>query len=445
MVTHAGRDGTPSRPRCSVAGAKRRRRRSGWSARGHRPCAQPRHWQRARRGRSRESNAPRRGRQDKLSGQGAASALCAGSRGHGAARCRNAVRTARAGERTARARAGGLPSRQLRTEAGLQCTRENTGRTPTARGSTGTRLSPRWPASDNTVAACGATEHACKSRRSATSRGKAAAGKQSEEERRNSKQKCPLHKGRTGKVSRHNGRHTGGKCTAGWSGSARGPRRRACKSARGRLAQERRTRAHARGPEGPAAGGRLARREREEKRGRDSQRRKVWDERKGREWQGAERAVRSEERTGGRRVLQPGLWERMRRRSGGHGAGNKELRQRRDVGSTLRAAGEAHGIAETVAMSKRRTAHVAQRGARLARQRGEHRGGEEEERQGLWPRIAQRTGHAATNSLLGGDVRQGPNERGEPLKNTEAPRRHGLRGPCGVTGVGMQRGGGRFA
>ncbi|KAH8617578.1 hypothetical protein ERJ75_000369500 [Trypanosoma vivax] len=135
----------------------------------------------------------------------------------------------------------------------------------------------------------------------------------------------------------------------------------------------------------------------------------------------------------------------MRRRSGGHGAGNKELRQRRGVGSTLRAAGEATGIAETVAMSKRRTAHVAQRGARLARQRGEHRGEEEEERQGLWPRIAQRSGHAATNSLLGGDVRQGPNERGEPLKSTEAPRRHGLRGPCGVTGVGMQRGGGRFA
>ncbi|CCD20231.1 hypothetical protein, conserved in T. vivax [Trypanosoma vivax Y486] len=445
MVTHAGRDGTPSRPRCSVAGAKRRRRRSGWSARGHRPCAQPRHWQRARRGRSRDSNAPRRGRQDKLSGQGAASALCAGSRGHGAARCRNAVRTARAGERTARARAGGLPSRQLRTEAGLQCTRESTGRKPTARGSTGTRLSPRWPASDNTVAACGATEHACKSRRSATSRGKAAAGKQSEEERRNSKQKCPLHKGRTGKVSRHNGRHTGGKCTAGWGGSARGPRRRACKGARGRLAQERRTRAHARGPKGPAAGGRLARRERTERRGRASQRRKVWDERKGREWQGAERAVRSEERTGGRRVLRPGLWDRMRRRSGGHGATKKQLRQRRDVGSTLRAAGEAHGIAETVAMSKRRTEHVGQRGARLARKRGEHRGEEAEERQGLWPRIAQRSGHAATNSLLGGDVRQGPNERGEPLKNTEAPRKHGLRGPCGVTGVGMQRGGGRFA
>ncbi|KAH8614801.1 hypothetical protein ERJ75_000652400 [Trypanosoma vivax] len=146
--------------------------------------------------------------------------------------------------------------------------------------------------------------------------------------------------------------------------------------ARGRLAQERRTRAHARGPEGPAAGGRLARRERTEKRELTRHRRKVWDERKGREWRGAERAVRSEERTGGRRVLRPGLWERMRRRSGGHGA-HKELRQRRDVGSTLRAAGEATGIAETVAMSKRRTAHVGQRGARLARQRGEHRGEEE--------------------------------------------------------------------
>ncbi|KAH8617550.1 hypothetical protein ERJ75_000369100 [Trypanosoma vivax] len=82
----------------------------------------------------------------------------------------------------------------------------------------------------------------------------------------------------------------------------------------------------------------------QERRGRDSQRRKVWDERKGREWQGAERAVRSEERTGGRRVLQPGLWERMRRRSGGNGAGNKELRQRRGVGSTLREAGEATGL-----------------------------------------------------------------------------------------------------
>ncbi|KAH8614843.1 hypothetical protein ERJ75_000653200 [Trypanosoma vivax] len=38
---------------------------------------------------------------------------------------------------------------------------------------------------------------------------------------------------------------------------------------------------------------------------------------------GAERAVRSAERTGGRRVLQPGLWVRMRRRSGGHGAATR--------------------------------------------------------------------------------------------------------------------------
>ncbi|KAH8617562.1 hypothetical protein ERJ75_000369600 [Trypanosoma vivax] len=318
MVTHAGRDGTPSRPRCSVAGAKRRRRRSGWSARGHRPCAQPRHWQRARRGRSRESNAPRRGRQDRLSGQGAASALCAGSRGHGAARCRNAVRTARAGERKARERAGGLPSRQLRTEAGLQCTRENTGRTPTSRGSTGTRLSPRWPARANTVAACGATKHACKSRRSATNRGRRQLASKAKKSEGTASRNVRYTKGARGSEQAQweaHRRQVHGRME--WQRTR--PPRRACKGARGRLAQERRTRAHARGPEGPAAGGRLARREREEKRGRDSQRRKVWDERKGREWQGAERAVRSEERTGGRRVLQPGLWERMRRAAGDMG------------------------------------------------------------------------------------------------------------------------------